>query len=115
MKITDVRAIYLRPKEIKARTDSSQDALIIEVETDAGIIGYGEVDSCPLVTKAIIEAPVSHTLSQGLKGLVIGEDPFEHEKIWHKMYEGTLLRPKGLLIQAMAGIDLPCGTSWAKR
>ncbi|NMB16004.1 MAG: mandelate racemase/muconate lactonizing enzyme family protein, partial [Firmicutes bacterium] len=83
MKITDVRAIYLRPKEIKERTDSSQDALIIEVETDAGIIGYGEVDSCPLVTKAIIEAPVSHTLSRGLKGLVVGEDPFEHEKIWH--------------------------------
>lgn len=107
MKITDVRAIYLRPKEIKERTDSSQDALIIEVETDAGIIGYGEVDSCPLVTKAIIEAPVSHTLSQGLKGLVVGEDPFEHEKIWHKMYEGTLYYGReGAVIQAMAGIDL---------
>ena len=107
MKITDVRAIYLRPKEIKERTDSSQDALIIEVETDAGIIGYGEVDSCPLVTKAIIEAPVSHTLSQGLKGLVVGEDPFEHEKIWHKMYEGTLYCGReGAVIQAMAGIDL---------
>jgi len=107
LKITNVRAIYLRPKEIKKRTDSSQDALIIEVETDAGIIGYGEVDSCPLAVKAIVEVPASHTLCQGLKSLVVGEDPFEYEKIWHKMYERTLyFGREGAVIQAMAGIDL---------
>ena len=40
MKITEVEALYLRLPQIQARTDSSQDALIIKVSTDAGITGW---------------------------------------------------------------------------
>lgn len=47
MKITNVEALYLRLPEIKVRTDSSQDALLIRITTDAGIVGWGEVDGCP--------------------------------------------------------------------
>src|SRR6188474_449220 len=57
MQITDVEALYLRLPEIKARTDSSQDALPIRVTTDAGLVDWGEVDSCPWVIEAIVEAP----------------------------------------------------------
>ena len=62
MKITEVEALYLRLPEIQARTDSSQDALIVKVTTDAGIVGWGEVDGCPHVVKAIVEAPTTTTL-----------------------------------------------------
>jgi L-rhamnonate dehydratase len=107
VKITDVEALYLRLPEIQARTDSSQDALIVKVTTDGGITGWGEVDGCPAVTKAIIEAPVSHTLVTGLRALLIGEDPLEIARLWRKMYEGTLYYGReGAVIQAMAGIDL---------
>jgi L-rhamnonate dehydratase len=107
VKITDVEALYLRLPEIQARTDSSQDALIVRITTDAGITGWGEVDGCPAVTKAIIEAPVSHTLVTGLRELLIGEDPLEIARLWRKMYEGTLYYGReGAVIQAMAGIDL---------
>jgi hypothetical protein len=34
--------------------------------------------------KGLIEGPFSHTTAAGLASLVIGEDPFETEKIWHK-------------------------------
>jgi L-rhamnonate dehydratase len=107
MKITDVQALYLRLPEIQARTDSSQDALIVKVETDAGITGWGEVDGCPYVTRAVIEAPMSHTLVTGLKELLLGEDPLEITRLWQKMYERTLYYGReGAVIQAMAGIDL---------
>ena len=107
MKITDVEALYLRLPEIQARTDSSQDALIVKVSTDAGITGWGEVDGCPYVTKAIIEAPMSHTLVTGLRALLLGEDPLETLRLWQKMYERTLYYGReGAVIQAMAGIDL---------
>jgi len=107
MKITSVEALYLRLPEIKARTDSSQDALLIRIETDAGITGWGEVDGCPWVVKAIVEAPTSHTLVTGLRTLLIGEDPLETSRLWHKMYQGTLYYGReGAVIQAMAGIDL---------
>ena len=107
MKITAVEALYLRLPEIQARTDSSQDALLIRIETDAGITGWGEVDGCPWVVKAIVEAPMSHTLVTGLRALLIGEDPLETARLWQKMYERTLYYGReGAVIQAMAGIDL---------
>ena len=107
MKITNVEALYLRLPEIKARTDSSQDALLIRITTDAGIIGWGEVDGCPWVVKAIVEAPMSHTIVTGLRQILIGEDPMEIERLWHKMYQATLYYGReGAVIQAMAGIDL---------
>ena len=107
MKITEVEALYLRLPEIQARTDSSQDALIVKVTTDAGIVGWGEVDGCPHVVKAIVEAPTSHTLVTGLRQLLLGEDPLEIGRLWHKMYRGTLYYGReGAVIQAMAGIDL---------
>jgi L-alanine-DL-glutamate epimerase-like enolase superfamily enzyme len=107
MKITEVEALYLRLPEIQARTDSSQDALIVKVSTDAGITGWGEVDGCPAVIKAIIEAPMSHTLVTGLRALLIGEDPLEIARLWRKMYQGTLYYGReGAVIQAMAGVDL---------
>ena len=107
MKITDVEALYLRLPEIQARTDSSQDALIVRVSTDAGIVGWGEVDGCPHVVKAIVEAPTSHTLVTGLRQLLVGENPLEISRLWHKMYQGTLYYGReGAVIQAMAGIDL---------
>ncbi|MDX6749406.1 mandelate racemase/muconate lactonizing enzyme family protein [Geminicoccaceae bacterium 1502E] len=107
MKITNVEALYLRLPSIEARTDSSQDALIVKVSTDAGITGWGEVDGCPAVAKAVIEAPYSHTLVTGLKSLLVGEDPLETGRLWRKMYQATLYYGRnGAVVQAMAGIDI---------
>ncbi len=107
MQITDVEAFYLRLPEIQARTDSSQDALIVKVSTDAGITGWGEVDGCPAVAKAIIEAPYSHTMVTGLKSLLLGKNPLETARLWDEMYKATLYYGRGgAVIQAMAGIDL---------
>ena len=107
MKITDVEALYLRLPTIEARTDSSQDALIVKVSTDAGLTGWGEVDGCPAVVKAIIEAPMSHTLVTGLRTLLVGEDPLETGRLWDRMYRHTLYYGRaGAVMQAMAGIDL---------
>ena len=75
MKITDIKTFYLKEKNIDARTDSSQDALLVKIETDNGIEGWGEVDGCPNVTNAIINAPFSHTLVNGLKNIIINENP----------------------------------------
>lgn len=107
MKITQVEAIYLRQPDVKFQCDSGQDALVVKVHTDAGITGIGEVDSNPLGAKGIIEGPFSHTTACGLAQLIIGEDPFETEKIWHKMYRGNIYGGRrGVAVHAMSGIDL---------
>ncbi len=107
MKITNVEAIYLRQPEVKEQCDSGQDALIVRIETDAGITGIGEVDSAPLAVKAIIEGPFSHTTTTGLKHVLIGEDPFETEWLWHRMYRANIYAGRrGVGFHAMSGIDM---------
>ena len=53
LKITGVEAIYLRLPDVKTQCDSGQDALIVKVTTDAGIVGYGEVDSNPMAVEGV--------------------------------------------------------------
>ena len=107
MKIIDVETIYIKEKKIEKRTDGSQDALLVKITTDSGIIGWGEVDSCPVVASAIINAPYSHKLVDGLKNIIVGENPLEIEGLWDKMYQNTIYYGRnGAVIQAMAGIDI---------
>src|SRR4029077_13261476 len=107
LKITGVDAIYLRLPQVKTQCDSGQDALIVKVTTDAGITGYGEVDSNPMAVKGCIEGPFSHTTATGLAHVVIGEDPLQTEYLWHKMYRANIYGGRrGVGIHAMSGIDL---------
>ncbi len=107
MKITRIETIYLRLPDLKQQCDSGQDALLVRVHTDAGISGIGEVDSSPLAVKGAIDGPYSHTITSGLAHLVIGEDPFETEKLWYKMYSSNLYAGRrGIAIHAMSGIDM---------
>jgi len=108
MKISDIEVILLRQKEpIAAIGDSTQDAVIIKVYTDEGIIGIGEVASSPYVVEAIINAHASKYLCCGLKQICVGKDPFEIERIWQDMYEqSSWFGLRGAAIQAMSGIDM---------
>jgi L-rhamnonate dehydratase len=107
VKITDVEAIYVRSPSVKERCDSGQDALIVKIHTDEGITGIGEVDSSPLAAQGAILGPYSHTVTSGLKHLLMGEDPFKTEYIWDKMYRGNIYAGRfGVGIHAMSGIDI---------
>jgi L-alanine-DL-glutamate epimerase-like enolase superfamily enzyme len=108
MEITDVVVHTLSlPAVESTKADSSQDACIVEVETDEGITGIGEADSSPRVVEAIIEAPVSHDKSAGLKEVVVGRDPFDVEVLWNEMYDRTYFYGrKGAAITAISAVDM---------
>lgn len=107
MKITNVKAIVLKLPEISSAADGTQDDLIIKVETDEGITGYGEVDTAPYVGKAIVDAYMSHGTCYGLREIVIGADPFDYEQIWSDMWAKTYYYGRsGPVIHVMSGIDM---------
>src|SRR3989441_8506377 len=110
MKITHVEPIHLRLPDVNERCEGSQETLAVKVHTDAGIVGVGEVDSSSLVARAIIEAPLSHKICRGLAECVMGQDPFEIDRLIHLMYEGSIFFGRqGAVIQAMSGIELALG------
>jgi len=107
MKITNVRAIVLRLPVISRAADGTQDDLIIVVETDTGITGYGEVDTAPLVGKAVVDAYMSHGTCYGLREVVVGKDPFDYEQIWQEMWAKTYYYGRfGPVLHVMSGIDM---------
>ncbi len=107
MKITQVEAIHLCLPEVNERCDGSQETLVVKVHTDTGVVGVGEVDCSAHAAKAIIEAPLSHKTCRGLAECVLGQDPFEIERLIHRMYEGTIFFGRqGAVIQAMSGIEI---------
>jgi len=108
MKITKVEAIPLRIPDLDwTRADGIQDDVIVRVHTDAGITGVGEADTSPDVVKALVDAPESWWRSRGLAGMLVGEDPLHTERLWDKMYQGTLWMGRGgVTIQAISAVDL---------
>jgi L-rhamnonate dehydratase len=107
LKITNVQAIGLKLPEISSAADGTQDDLIIIVETDEGITGYGEVDTAPGVGKAIVDAYMSHGTCYGLREVVVGYDPFDYEQIWNDMWAKTYYYGRsGPVMHVMSGIDM---------
>lgn len=107
MKITRISAWVLRLPEVTARCDGTQDTCLIEVETDEGIIGWGEVDSAPTVVKAIVEAPLSHQLCNGLANVLKGADPLAIEACTLRMQEAVNYYGRAAVgTHAMAGVNI---------
>ena len=107
MKITRVEPIHLRLPDVNERCDGSQETLVVKVHTDEGIVGVGEADTSSLVGKAIIEAPLSHKICRGLAECVVGQGPFEIDRLVHRMYEGSIFYGRqGAAIQAMSGVEI---------
>jgi L-rhamnonate dehydratase len=107
MKITNVEGIILRLPVRQAVADGTQDDLLIRIETDEGIVGYGEVDTSPEVGKAAIDAQMSHGTCYGLREILLGMDPFDIEQIWEVMYRKTNYYGRlGVVMHVMSGIDM---------
>ncbi|RLI33819.1 hypothetical protein DRO66_09690 [Candidatus Bathyarchaeota archaeon] len=123
MEITEVRAILLSCPMPEGgdppwRTCSDygtvfqRNAVIVEVETDEGITGYGEAVGDALSMKTLIE--------ERLKPRLIGRDPTMVQGLWEMMFQGSRLdiglrrgvtypSPEGrsgAYMSAMSGIDI---------
>jgi len=109
VRITGVEALRLRqPGAIdETISDGSQDALVVRVHTDEGLVGVGEVDSQPHVAKAIIEAPASHANAAGLAALVRGLDPTDPDAAFRRMFRGSIYYGRrGAALHAISGIEI---------
>lgn len=72
---------------------------LVEIETDDGIVGWGECYGPSAVAKAFIDTQ--------LAAQVIGRDPFDVEVIWEHLYNRIKdYGQTGMAIAAISGIDI---------
>jgi L-alanine-DL-glutamate epimerase-like enolase superfamily enzyme len=97
----------VRLPEVQAVGDGCQTILIIEVHTDDGITGIGEAHTSPVVSKAIVDAPLGSISSCGLRDLLVGEDPRDINRLTDLMYRRTLsYGRRGATIHAISGVEI---------
>jgi D-galactarolactone cycloisomerase len=73
-------------------------AMLVEIETDAGLVGWGECYGPARITAAVVDS---------VAPWLIGEDPRRTDYLWQMIY--ARLRDhgqKGVVIQGLSGIDI---------
>lgn len=115
MKISNVSVMVLESPEAYHATSSGEEAHgikylgIVKLETDAGIAGFADLETQPHVAKAIVNAPSEGSVEgfKGLRSVLLGEDPFDVERLWHKMYMASVYYGRrGAAMQVISGIDI---------
>ena len=108
MKISRVEPIILRSGPVDtARPDGTQDAFLVRLHTDEGLVGIGEADTSPYVAYTIIDMPASHAVARGLAELIVGEDPLQIRRLWDAMFAGTYHYGRdGAALHAMSAVDM---------
>ncbi|MBC7237766.1 MAG: mandelate racemase/muconate lactonizing enzyme family protein, partial [Chloroflexi bacterium] len=124
MRITEVSATWLRcpiPAERQHTSDfgtlTTFDMTLVRVETDAGLVGYGEAKGA--VGSAAVNAPLVSIIQEDLRPYLLGRDPRDISAHWERMYSGVRshyalrygrtfpeLGRRGLRIAAISGVDM---------
>ena len=108
MKITDIKIHVLKSPLVEPFAFSqgwvrSRSATLVEVLTDAGLIGWGEAFAQGLEPPQIAAAAIEYAL----KPLLLGADPLDTEVLWHRMYHATRdYGRKGSVVAAISAIDI---------
>jgi L-alanine-DL-glutamate epimerase-like enolase superfamily enzyme len=107
MKITGLDLhVLLAPGYDPGACSSAQDDMVVEVRTDAGIVGVGETDTNPWVARECVRARGTHCMGRGLQEMLLGADPMQPEAVWEALYRGSKMTGRrGALICALGAID----------
>jgi D-galactarolactone cycloisomerase len=103
MKITDLRTHVLsaalsQPFAYSRAWYDTRTAMLVEIETDDGLTGWGECYGPAVMTAAVVRS---------VAPWLIGEDPLRTDFLWQMIY--TRLRDhgqKGVVIEGLSGIDI---------
>lgn len=105
--IADVTATVLSSPVDVGDLDSSADTLLIEITDEEGRVGIGEADTASLAGQTLVHMTDVHRWNAGLRGALIGADPFRIGALWRTMAERTTWPgPSGIARQTIAGIDM---------
>src|SRR5919108_5853468 len=118
MRITELEPIVLRVGEVDTgRADGTQDAFLIRIRTDEGVVGIGEADTSPYVARTIVEMPSSHAVARGLGELLAGENPLDIGRLWQLAFRGSSYYGRSAAaLHTMSAIDMAlwdiAGKAW---
>jgi L-alanine-DL-glutamate epimerase-like enolase superfamily enzyme len=105
--IADVEVLALKCAESPDDCDGAADTVVIVLTDVDGRTGIGESDAPAEVVRAFIEMDDLHVWSRGLRGMLIGRNPFPIPALWDTLYQGSIYPGRrGAGIHALSAIDI---------
>jgi L-alanine-DL-glutamate epimerase-like enolase superfamily enzyme len=106
--ISDIEAIVVRaPESDPEDLDSSSETLVVVIRDENGRVGIGEADAPAGAVRELVLMGDVHGWSRGLRGVLLGCDPFDVRALHHRLYEATIYHGRrGLGIHALSAIDV---------
>jgi galactonate dehydratase len=90
------------PWLVTAESTGWGEYLFVEVRTDQGITGWGEITTTTKIANRAV-ADVVRLLNE----LIVGDDPTKIELIWHKIFRSfTYMGSRGATTHVISGIDI---------
>jgi len=107
MKISDIRTQLLSvpftdPPKTGFLTLETIELLVVEVETDTGVIGVGHLH--PLAGGM---RTIEMCIHEMLKPVLLGEDASDPAALWQKMWMATFIQGRmGITVMALSALDI---------
>jgi galactonate dehydratase len=97
-----VKIAAIVPRLVKVESSCWGEYLFVEVRTDDGLSGWGEITT----TTKIANRAIAGMLRQ-LNELLAGEDPTKIERLWHKTFRAfTYMGSRGAASHVISGVDI---------
>ena len=105
MKVTDVKMETYRWNRAKPIRNgryvyTTAGISAVKVETDEGVTGLGLSGGVQGAEE------IGASILNYLKQVVIGQDPFDTERIWDDMWQPKLVGRRGITTRVISGIDI---------
>ena len=105
--ITDVEVIAFESAGSPDDCDGTADTVVVQLTDEEGRTGIGEADAPAAVVRAFVDMPDLHIWSRGLRGLLLGRNPFPVPALWDSLYAGSIYPGRrGAGIHALSAIDV---------
>lgn len=106
-RIAEVEAIHLRADLDPDSLDGSSETIVVRITDEDGVAGIGEADAPAEIVRELVEMDDLHPWSRGLRGMLLGRDPFELGALYDDLYCGTIYHGRrGLGIHALSAVDI---------
>ncbi|MBL8655195.1 MAG: mandelate racemase/muconate lactonizing enzyme family protein [Alphaproteobacteria bacterium] len=97
MKITKIE-----PWLIKSAASYWGEFLFVEVKTDEGVSGWGEITTTTKIANRALTA-----MLRRISDMMVGEDPAHIERLWHKLFRSfTYMGSRGAAVECVSAIDI---------
>jgi galactonate dehydratase len=92
----------IEPWLIRSSASYWGEFLFVEVQTDEGVSGWGEITTTTKIANRALTA-----MLRRISDMMVGENPAQIERLWHKLFRSfTYMGSRGAAVECVSAIDI---------